>query len=56
MSVARVARMGEETAVPMGLAMIASIVLAALAFVTLTRKNVTQRNVAGLDHEPATAV
>lgn len=45
--------MGEETAVPMSLAMIASLILAALAFGTLTRKNSTPQDSTSLEQEPA---
>lgn len=47
--------MGEETAMPMSLAMIASTLLAALAFVTLTRKGSVAHDGAGAEQEPATA-
>ncbi|MDR7301494.1 multidrug effflux MFS transporter [Haloactinomyces albus] len=46
--------MGEGTAVPMGLAMIVSIVLAVLAFGVLTRKSSTPQDSTALDQEPAT--
>lgn len=45
--------MGEETAMPMALAMIASVVLAALAFGTLTRENAAPQDRTSLDLGPA---
>jgi DHA1 family bicyclomycin/chloramphenicol resistance-like MFS transporter len=44
---------GEETATPMGLVMIISIALAALAFITLTRKNSATEDIDTVDQESA---
>ncbi|WP_017974819.1 multidrug effflux MFS transporter [Actinopolyspora halophila] len=45
---------GEDTAVPMSLAMVVSIVLAALAFGVLPRKSSTPQDATDLDQDPAT--
>lgn len=47
---------GEETAMPMALTMIASIVLSVLAFGLLTRKKSTRQDSAGLHQESAAVV